>query len=58
MPNDFFSEEFSTNIFFNRAISDEAIGLGERGKKTDGFTTVSAEEAPNQKAQHSGADET
>jgi len=58
MPNDLISEEFSTSIIFNRAISDEAIGLGERGKKADGFTAVSAEEAPNKKAQHSGTDET
>ena len=58
MPNDLVSEGLSADIIFNRAILDESIRLGKRGKETNRFTAAAATEAPDDDEQGTEAQPT
>jgi hypothetical protein len=46
MPTDLIRKGLSIDISFNRAILDEAVGLGKTRKKTDRDAAATAAEAP------------
>src|ERR1039458_7994255 len=51
MPIDLIRKGLSTDITFNRAILDKAVGLGKRRKQTEPVTAAAAAEAPDEDEQ-------
>jgi hypothetical protein len=55
MSGDLIRERISLHVTFNCAILDETVGLGKRGKETDGLSTAATEKAPDEDEQRSNA---